>query len=106
MAQRRSYSCAGARRDVFFPKAGHWCVQCSLVGCRLRATRTENSLSFNQEGATMSKRRAYFMPLIGIAVLVLAMPASAGGDADSRVFPVNSNPYGYSYAEWSAMHWQ
>jgi hypothetical protein len=40
-----------------------------------------------------------------LAALVV-VPASAGPSANTAVLPPNSKPYGHSYAEWSAMHWQ
>jgi hypothetical protein len=39
----------------------------------------------------------------GLAAALSATPAPA---ADPGVAPPNSNPYGRSYAEWSARHWQ
>jgi hypothetical protein len=39
--------------------------------------------------------------------MMTAPPVLAGGgNADSRVFPVNSKPHGLSYGEWSARQWQ
>jgi len=41
-----------------------------------------------------------------LAALVV-VPASAGGGKDvAQVVPPDANPYGHSYAEWSALHWQ
>jgi hypothetical protein len=54
----------------------------------------------------MSKLRACLLLSLGVLTLALTTPAPAGQNADSSVYPVNSHPYGASYAEWSARHWQ
>jgi hypothetical protein len=36
----------------------------------------------------------------------LVTPVAPGGGNNPGVMPVNSKPYGHSYAEWSARHWQ
>jgi hypothetical protein len=54
------------------------------------------------------KRRvfAFGVAAIGAALVAGALVAAAPKPAQPRVFPVNSRPYGHSYAEWSAKWWQ
>jgi hypothetical protein len=50
-----------------------------------------------------------FVPLAAAVVISsLVLCALAGHDCDHSpgVVPPNSNPYGHSYGEWSARHWQ
>jgi hypothetical protein len=42
-----------------------------------------------------------------LAIFIVAtLWASASEHANAQVFPVNTKPYGLSYGEWSARHWQ
>jgi len=41
-----------------------------------------------------------------LAALVVSPADAGGGNANSTVMPVNSKPYGASYAQWSALHWK
>ena len=55
--------------------------------------------------------RAYFKTIgltVLLATLALNVPLARAADdnANSKVYPVNSEPHGLSYAEWSARHWQ
>jgi hypothetical protein len=44
--------------------------------------------------------------VICIAASMTAPAVRAGGNANSKVAPLNSNPHGQSYAEWSARQWE
>jgi hypothetical protein len=45
--------------------------------------------------------------LVGCSLMLAMAPrVSADANANPKVLPVNSNPYGASYSEWSARWWQ
>ena len=51
--------------------------------------------------------RASRIRRVVLSVVVCAVSLAAGGSAlADKVSPVNSNPYGLSYGEWSARQWQ
>ena len=52
------------------------------------------------------KVRNRFLRLVCCAAFVVGLPAAFADNDNSPVFPVNSRPYGLSYAQWSARHWQ
>jgi len=57
---------------------------------------------------TTSKPAArWIIAILAGAFCVLALaPMALGKASDRGVLPVNSSPYGLTYAEWSAAHWQ
>ena len=66
----------------------------------LRKTTMKNAFSL---------QRAFV--LLGVVLLACGLatplaPAGNGNDDNPRVLPVNSKPYGLTYGEWSARHWQ
>ena len=66
------------------------------------------SLITTQTRSFLAKRLSPALLAMGILSLVAASSTLAGEDKDDRsqIFPPQSQPYGKTYAEWSAVWWQ
>src|ERR1043166_7619997 len=63
-----------------------------------------------KEGTQLKMKIVFLKPsIVWLSTMLLAYKVGAGGPAENAnpgLIPINANPYGHSYVEWSERFWQ